>query len=143
MKRTNILPHENYSLYGIEHHPKINFLAHNRFLTILSCMNLKYGKGSSYKTFAPMNKNYRILIRNFLCRQKTSREYSSGSQHHHIGNLTNGDRGSSGSSIGSASHRRTPLNAHGMVMSKFCYECGLKFPVPQAKFCSECGTQRI
>ncbi|XP_064383273.1 zinc finger C2HC domain-containing protein 1A-like [Halichondria panicea] len=74
---------------------------------------------------------------------KGSQEHSFDSQHHHMGNLTNGDRGSSGSSIGSASHRRTPLNAHGMVMSKFCYECGSKFPVPQAKFCCECGTSRI
>ena len=35
------------------------------------------------------------------------------------------------------------LNQHGMSMSKFCYECGFKFPVPQAKYCCECGTKRI
>jgi hypothetical protein len=36
-----------------------------------------------------------------------------------------------------------PLNPHGMPMSKFCYECGTKYPVPQAKYCCECGTKRI
>jgi len=59
-------------------------------------------------------------------------------QKHH---LTNG-RISSGSSTGSTS-RETPLNAHGMLMSKFCYECGTKYPVPQAKYCCMCGTKRI
>lgn len=39
--------------------------------------------------------------------------------------------------------RHIPLNEHGMPMSKFCYECGTKFPVPQAKYCSECGTKRL
>jgi len=47
----------------------------------------------------------------------------------------------SGSSTGS--HRGVPLNIHGMAMSKYCYECGTKFPVPQAKYCCECGTKRI
>ena len=36
-----------------------------------------------------------------------------------------------------------PLNQQGMPMSKYCYECGTKFPVPQAKYCCECGTKRI
>lgn len=35
------------------------------------------------------------------------------------------------------------LNEHGLPLSKFCYECGSKFPVPQAKYCCECGTKRI
>ena len=51
--------------------------------------------------------------------------------------------GSSLSSLTSAGQRKAPLNEHGMPMSKFCYECGTKFPVPQAKFCCECGTKRI
>lgn len=54
------------------------------------------------------------------------------------------DRIGSGSSVSSsAGQRRVPLNEHGMPMSKFCYECGTKFPVPQAKFCCECGTKRL
>lgn len=47
----------------------------------------------------------------------------------------------SGSSLGS--NKGVPLNEHGMKMSKFCYECGSKYPVPQAKYCCECGTKRI
>lgn len=39
--------------------------------------------------------------------------------------------------------RNLQLNKHGMTMTKFCYECGSKFPVPQAKYCCECGTKRI
>ena len=27
--------------------------------------------------------------------------------------------------------------------SKFCHECGSKYPVTQAKFCCECGTKRM
>ena len=38
---------------------------------------------------------------------------------------------------------RAPLTNHGMPMSKFCYECGNKFPVPQAKYCCMCGTLRL
>ena len=41
------------------------------------------------------------------------------------------------------SSRGVPLNEHGMTMGKFCYECGSKYPVPQAKYCCECGTKRI
>ena len=44
---------------------------------------------------------------------------------------------------GGSGRSDVPLNAHGMPMSKFCYECGTKFPVPQAKYCCECGTKRI
>lgn len=54
--------------------------------------------------------------------------------------ITNG-RTSSGSSTGS--NPKEPINQHGMLMSKFCYECGTKYPVPQAKYCCECGTKRI
>jgi len=25
---------------------------------------------------------------------------------------------------------------------RFCYDCGAKFPAPQAKFCSECGAKK-
>ena len=56
------------------------------------------------------------------------------------------ERLGSGSSLGSltsAGQRKVALNEHGMPMSKFCYECGTKFPVPQAKFCCECGTKRL
>ena len=63
-----------------------------------------------------------------------------------VGQLNSLDRigsGSSVSSLTSAGQRKMPLNEHGMPMSKFCYECGTKFPVPQAKFCCECGTKRI
>ena len=63
-----------------------------------------------------------------------------------VGRINSLDRIGSGSSLGSltsAGHRKMPLNEHGMPMSKFCYECGTKFPVPQAKFCCECGTKRI
>ena len=52
-----------------------------------------------------------------------------------------GTRVGSGSSIGS--NRGVPLNVHGMTMSKFCYECGTKYLIPQAKYCCECGTKRI
>ncbi|XP_065844192.1 zinc finger C2HC domain-containing protein 1A-like [Oscarella lobularis] len=31
----------------------------------------------------------------------------------------------------------------GRWMSKFCYECGTQYPVPNAKYCCECGTKRI
>ena len=48
---------------------------------------------------------------------------------------------SSGCSLGS--YKGVPLNQHGMKMGKFCYECGSKYPVPQAKYCCECGTKRI
>ncbi|CAG9773894.1 unnamed protein product [Ceutorhynchus assimilis] len=30
-----------------------------------------------------------------------------------------------------------------LKMSKFCYECGTKFPVATAKFCVECGVKRL
>ena len=62
-----------------------------------------------------------------------------------VNRLNSLDRIGSGSntSLSSAGHRKMPLNEHGMPMSKFCYECGTKFPVPQAKFCCECGTKRI
>ena len=63
-----------------------------------------------------------------------------------VGRVNSFERVGSGSSLGSltsAGHRKMPLNDHGMPMSKFCYECGTKFPVPQAKFCCECGTKRI
>lgn len=43
----------------------------------------------------------------------------------------------------SSSHSSMLLNEHGMPKSKYCYECGAKFPVPQAKYCCECGTKRI
>ena len=55
-------------------------------------------------------------------------------------------RGGSGSSLGGGGgggRKGVPLNQHGMTMSKFCYECGASFPVPQAKYCCECGTKRI
>lgn len=28
-------------------------------------------------------------------------------------------------------------------MSKFCHECGNKYPVAAAKFCVECGVKRL
>ncbi len=60
-------------------------------------------------------------------------------------NSESGVRVDSETSLNSLNLRNkgTHLNAHGMTMSKFCYECGSKFPVPQAKYCSECGTKRI
>lgn len=57
---------------------------------------------------------------------------SGGESAHHVG---------SGSSLNIC--RGVPLNQHGMKMGKFCYECGAKYPVPQAKYCCECGTKRI
>ena len=33
------------------------------------------------------------------------------------------------------------VNAAGM--SKFCHECGTKYPVMNAKFCCECGVRRM
>ena len=54
-----------------------------------------------------------------------------------------GMRAGSGSSLGGGSRKGVPLNQHGMTMSKFCYECGARYPVPQAKYCCECGTKRI
>ena len=50
-------------------------------------------------------------------------------------------RGGSGSSL--SGRKGVPLNQHGMAMGKFCYECGARYPVPQAKYCCECGTKRI
>ncbi|XP_065191404.1 zinc finger C2HC domain-containing protein 1A-like isoform X1 [Sycon ciliatum] len=29
------------------------------------------------------------------------------------------------------------------TMSRFCYDCGTRFPVPNAKFCCECGKKRL
>ena len=52
-------------------------------------------------------------------------------------------RTNSGISSSSSSSQSVHLNEFGMPMSKFCYECGTKFPVPQAKYCCECGTKRI
>ncbi|XP_078665212.1 zinc finger C2HC domain-containing protein 1A-like isoform X1 [Branchiostoma floridae x Branchiostoma belcheri] len=34
-------------------------------------------------------------------------------------------------------------NIAGKTASKFCHECGTRYPVPNAKFCCECGTRRI
>ena len=31
----------------------------------------------------------------------------------------------------------------GKKMSKFCHECGTKYPVENAKFCCECGMKRL
>jgi len=28
-------------------------------------------------------------------------------------------------------------------MSKFCHECGFKYPIADVKFCTECGMRRI
>ena len=42
-----------------------------------------------------------------------------------------------------SSSRKEPLSEHGMPMSKYCYECGTKYPVPQAKYCCMCGTKRL
>lgn len=58
--------------------------------------------------------------------------------HFSSGGESGGPHVSSGLSL-----KRVPLNEHGMKMGKFCYECGSKYPVPQAKYCCECGTKRI
>eukprot|EP00058_Branchiostoma_floridae_P002947 XP_002588435.1 hypothetical protein BRAFLDRAFT_63383 [Branchiostoma floridae] len=34
-------------------------------------------------------------------------------------------------------------NIAGKTASKFCHECGTRYPIPNAKFCCECGTRRI
>ncbi|XP_070533918.1 zinc finger C2HC domain-containing protein 1B-like isoform X2 [Ptychodera flava] len=34
-------------------------------------------------------------------------------------------------------------NVNGKRASKFCYECGTKYPVPHAKYCCECGIKRV
>ncbi|CAH1247889.1 ZC2HC1A [Branchiostoma lanceolatum] len=34
-------------------------------------------------------------------------------------------------------------NIAGKTASKFCHECGTRYPIPKAKFCCECGTRRI
>ena len=31
----------------------------------------------------------------------------------------------------------------GKRLSKFCHECGTKYPVPNAKYCCECGMKRL
>jgi len=31
----------------------------------------------------------------------------------------------------------------GKKLSKFCHECGTKYPVENAKFCCECGMKRL
>lgn len=38
--------------------------------------------------------------------------------------------------------RKSSLESIGRRPSKFCYECGTKYPVPHAKYCCECGTKR-
>lgn len=32
---------------------------------------------------------------------------------------------------------------NGGMMSRFCHECGTKYPVDWAKFCCECGVRRM
>ena len=59
---------------------------------------------------------------------------------HHQDSTSSGVKSNSGISN---QFRSTQLNQYGMPMSKYCYECGFKFPVPQAKYCCECGTKRI
>ena len=54
-----------------------------------------------------------------------------------------GGEGAPGSGHNLGCYKGVPLNQHGMKMGKFCYECGSKYPVPQAKYCCECGTKRI
>ncbi|XP_050311545.1 uncharacterized protein LOC126747093 isoform X2 [Anthonomus grandis grandis] len=53
---------------------------------------------------------------------------------------------SSSSSSGSEHGRHSPapcVVAASTKLSKFCHECGTKFPVTGAKFCVECGAKRL
>lgn len=47
----------------------------------------------------------------------------------------------------SGSETAAPILANSTLknvkMSKFCHECGSKFPVDTAKFCIECGVKRL
>ncbi|CAH0694641.1 unnamed protein product [Spodoptera exigua] len=49
---------------------------------------------------------------------------------------------SSGSEV-SLAKRRDPAPAQCRRPSRFCHECGNKFPVDTAKFCIECGVKRL
>jgi endogenous inhibitor of DNA gyrase (YacG/DUF329 family) len=46
-------------------------------------------------------------------------------------------------SSSSSGGRGPALSEHGMPMSRYCYECGSKYPVPQAKYCCMCGIRRL
>lgn len=48
---------------------------------------------------------------------------------------------SSGSETSLHQHRRDSTPAP--RLSRFCHECGSKFPVETAKFCIECGVKRL
>lgn len=37
----------------------------------------------------------------------------------------------------------SPTKEQPYKMSKFCHECGSKYPVAVAKFCCECGVRRL
>ncbi|ERL88466.1 hypothetical protein D910_05852, partial [Dendroctonus ponderosae] len=47
------------------------------------------------------------------------------------------------SSSGSENGILSPAPQGGSKTSKFCHECGTKFPVSTAKFCVECGVKRL
>lgn len=50
---------------------------------------------------------------------------------------------SSSGSEASLARRRDPAPAQCRRPSRFCHECGNKFPVDTAKFCIECGVKRL
>lgn len=54
-------------------------------------------------------------------------------------------------SVRERSHKTPPLHSSKWQrdgsatkrLSKFCHECGTKYPVESAKFCCECGIKRL
>lgn len=48
-----------------------------------------------------------------------------------------------GAEVEEADKCTSPTNNLDHRMSKFCHECGNKYPVASAKFCVECGVRRL
>ncbi|KAJ8020290.1 Zinc finger C2HC domain-containing protein 1A [Holothuria leucospilota] len=63
---------------------------------------------------------------------------------HHKLKVVDGDRGSplTRRTPTPPSSRKSSSDSVGRRPSKFCYECGTRYPVPHAKYCCECGTKR-
>lgn len=47
------------------------------------------------------------------------------------------------SSSGSETSLHHRSSGPGLRLSRFCHECGNKYPVETAKFCNECGVKRL
>ncbi|XP_077990259.1 zinc finger C2HC domain-containing protein 1A-like isoform X2 [Glandiceps talaboti] len=125
-------------LAGVNRHPHQNSYHDNDDDTDYSGLNslrgTGYGGGDSYKAGSGGSRRGSA---------GSSRSGSSGS----LGNRAIKSKPPSGTSQrpSSGSLKRQPSleNINGKRASKFCHECGTKYPVPQAKYCCECGTKRM